>query len=156
VKRTELKRGTSTLTRSPMKRRGPSRASRTPPKVRPWNTSARVDTGPSEETRALVWARDGGVCRRCGKPGEQIHHRKPRGAGGTSDPATNEPQNLVLLDQACHEWIERNRRACYVLGWLVRRHLDPLEVPILVNVTTSLRLHHDGTTSTERRLEVDR
>lgn len=57
-------------------------------------------SGPTKATRALVWERDAGRCARCGLPITRewsLHHRVPRGAGGSRRPELNSPANLVLL-----------------------------------------------------------
>lgn len=91
-------------------------------------------TGPNLATRQLVIERDHGRCLRCGGPMESIHHRKPRGMGGTRDASINSPVNLVSLcghgTAGCHGWIESHRDAAYRDGWLVRRNEDPAEVLI--------------------------
>lgn len=48
---------------------------------------------PSSATRMLVVRRDGGRCRKCGKPGTELDH-----VDGNSD----EPVNLQLLCKDCH------------------------------------------------------
>lgn len=54
----------------------------------------------SHEVRSAVIARDGGVCRRCGKPGIDIDH-----IGGDSA----ELSNLQLLCKECHNAKTRSR-----------------------------------------------
>lgn len=85
------------------------------------------DTGPDRATVTLVVNRYAGCCLRCGKHGSQVHHRKPRGAGGTRDPKINSPENLVWLCLSCHEHIERHRKDAYRDGFLVARNADPAE-----------------------------
>jgi 5-methylcytosine-specific restriction enzyme A len=81
--------------------------------------------------RLVVWARDGGRCVRCGAKGEQVHHRIPRGMGGTRDRAVlASPANLVLVCGRDHRWVEANRAASLLGGWLVYRRADPTLVPI--------------------------
>ena len=102
-------------------------------------------TGPDLATRQLVVDRDMRRCVRCGEPGQQIHHRKPRGMGGTSDPAINSPANLVLLCLACHAYIESHRADAYESGWLVRRWQDPAEVTAWDLAGIEIEFHADGT-----------
>lgn len=70
----------------------------------------------------------------CGVPTWQIHHRKPRGMGGTRDPLVNSPSNLVLLcgsgTEGCHGWVESHRTEAREAGWLVSQHADPRYQPI--------------------------
>lgn len=85
--------------------------------------------------RAIVRARAENACERCGEfvttmgDGE-IHHRKPRGMGGTSDPAIHCPSNLVFVCRSCHRWIESNRTVALTMGWLVRQSEAPNEHPV--------------------------
>lgn len=84
-------------------------------------------TGPTTATRGRVLERDGFRCVRCGVSIEgrphNVHHRDPRGMGGTSDPAANSPANLITVcgsaTTGCHGWIEGNRAAAAELGFLV-------------------------------------
>ena len=92
----------------------------------------RRNTGPSLAVRELVRSRDGYACARCGMrdgehvlPRHQIHHRRPRGMGGTSRDDTNSPANLILLCAECHALIESYRVHAFAAGWLVRQGHDP-------------------------------
>jgi len=92
--------------------------------------------GPSKKVREKVIYRDRESCRRCGRwaDGGSIHHRRPRGMGGTSDPVVNLPANLVLLcgsgTTGCHGWVEANRVQAREDGWLVPMGVDPADVPV--------------------------
>lgn len=55
--------------------------------------------------------------------GPEVHHRMPRGMGGTTNPAIHDLDNLVLLCQGHHQWVESNRAMAYDLGLLVRRQV---------------------------------
>jgi 5-methylcytosine-specific restriction protein A len=92
-------------------------------------------------------ARDAGRCRRCGAIGHQIHHRRPRGMGGTSDPLINNPSNLVLLCQPCHAEVESAREQAYDSGWLLRHaSLElPSEVPLVDLQGRTFFLTEEGT-----------
>jgi 5-methylcytosine-specific restriction endonuclease McrA len=88
-------------------------------------------TGPDAPTRADVIVRDGYACRRCrGGFRLSIHHRRPRGMGGTADPVTNDPDNLVLLCGDCHDWAESYREEALRTGWLLRQVDDPRLCPL--------------------------
>jgi 5-methylcytosine-specific restriction enzyme A len=88
-------------------------------------------TGPAVVVRQAVLGRDLWVCARCGMGRDlQIHHRKPRGMGGTKDPAINLPSNLIALCLRCHDWVERNRRDAFALGLLVGQADDPATIPV--------------------------
>lgn len=77
-----------------------------------------------------VQRRSGGLCERCGRAAEQIHHRKPRGMGGSGDPLIHDPANLLHLCAACHGWVEANRSLALGHGWLVYRASDPATSPL--------------------------
>ncbi|MFJ5532450.1 HNH endonuclease [Streptomyces sp. NPDC093261] len=96
-------------------------------------------SGPTAKVRELVWQRAEGRCERCFLPitggDHSIHHRRPRGMGGSSDPATNSPANLLLLCGSgvtgCHGWVETHRELAYQTGLLVHRWQDPRDVPLI-------------------------
>lgn len=97
-------------------------------------SKSRRKTGPSEATQRIVWERADFGCERCGayapNHGGQIHHRRPRGAGGTRRPTTNEPINLVLLCADCHRHVESHRAEAKAAGWLVAQWEAPETVPL--------------------------
>lgn len=102
---------------------------------------------------ALIAERDSGHCARCGLAApasrRQIHHRKPRGAGGRREAgrftkgnvpnaSLDFPENLVLLcgsistdPESCHYQVEHHRNMAQYEGWLVHEWEDPKEKPIL-------------------------
>jgi 5-methylcytosine-specific restriction protein A len=88
--------------------------------------------------RHLVRGRDKHACARCGTacpPGTgSLHHRRPRGAGGSRSPLTNDPANLVLLcgtgTTGCHGLLESHRTTAYAAGWLLRQWQNPLTEPV--------------------------
>jgi 5-methylcytosine-specific restriction protein A len=106
------------------------------------------DTGPDFWTRRAVQGRFGGRCARCGGPGVTVHHRKPRGMGGTRDPAINYPSNLLWLcgngTTGCHGWIEHNRASARRSGWLVPYGRDPTQVPVRLWDRRLVLLDNDG------------
>lgn len=88
-------------------------------------------------TSAIVKGRAGGRCERCGTAHSQfwsVHHRKPRGMGGSRDPELTQPSNLLLLcgsgTQGCHGWVESNRAEAYAVGLLIRGRVSPILVPV--------------------------
>lgn len=101
--------------------------------LKPGGHRTRSGTGPAIRTRQLVTARAQLQCERCGKSvkwsGHHVHHRKPRGSGGSSDPEINLASNLLVACPDCHEWIENHRTESYQQGWLVRREHDPAKTP---------------------------
>jgi len=94
-----------------------------------------MSSGIPNAIRQAVIDRDGRLCRRCGRPGGSIHHRIPRGMGGSRDPKINSPANLVFVcghgTAGCHGWIEAHRTESYMSGWLVHRYEDPETVPLI-------------------------
>lgn len=96
---------------------------------------SRRKTGPDKATVDLVRQRDRDQCRRCHGNGEQIHHRRPRGMGGTRDPLINATSNLVLLCSACHLHVETHRTEAFNDGWLVSQHSSrlPSAIPLVVH-----------------------
>jgi 5-methylcytosine-specific restriction endonuclease McrA len=86
--------------------------------------------------RSRVQARAGMCCEICGVglmwSGGQIHHRQPRGMGGSREPARHQPQNLLFVCTRCHGEIESNRAHAQECGWLVPQVLNPAEVAVLI------------------------
>lgn len=102
-------------------------------------------TGPDARIRQLVMERDGFQCVKCGnvvsgEPGVgfSVHHRAPRGMGGSKHPSINMPSNLLLLcgsgTTGCHHEIESNRAAARDDGFLLWRSQNPAEVPVTVAI----------------------
>lgn len=94
--------------------------------------------------------RAGYRCERCGtdsSPYWSIHHRKPRGMGGTKNPQIHALSNLLYLcgsgTTGCHGWIESNRFDAYDDGLLVSYSHNPSEVPCRLRYGL-VRLLDDG------------
>lgn len=86
-----------------------------------------------EKTRLSIKVRAGGWCEFCALPlrtGAQVHHRKPRRAGGSSGDDVGRASNGVWVHRHCHQSIESHRQKSYETGWLVRSGFDPRVVPI--------------------------
>lgn len=85
-----------------------------------------------EKARRAVLERDEHQCVRCTHPhGLQVHHRRPRGAGGTSRPEIAYGMaNLVTLCLHCHEETESRRENARRFGYLVPSTHLPASVPI--------------------------
>lgn len=93
-------------------------------------------TGFSSQVRAVIIVRADRWCERCGgERGFEIHHRRPRGMGGTRRPETNQPSAGLLLCGKCHRRIESHRLEALEHGWLVPQHRDPRDVPVLYRGT---------------------
>lgn len=86
----------------------------------------------SPKTIAIVTERAGEVCERCrAAPIEQIHHRRPRGSGGSRKPSTAGAANAAALCFPCHNWVEReDRTEAGRLGWIVPQAWEPADVPV--------------------------
>lgn len=101
----------------------------------------------TEKTKGLIRDRSKGRCELCGLPAVwpmQIHHRKPRGMGGTKNPASRSPANALYLHFRCHDRIERNRDEALGYGWLVRQSGESEQEPVLLHYGWVL-LNSDGT-----------
>lgn len=97
-------------------------------------------TAVSAKTREAVLDRDGFRCVSCGGHltgpyGYSLHHRCPKGMGGTKRPESNSPANLLTLCGSgvtgCHGFVESNRELAYDWGYLVHRIDNPADVPVL-------------------------
>ena len=106
-------------------------------------------TGFSADVRALIIDRSRGRCEiRWACDGDvvtQIHHRRPRGMGGSKRPSTNLASNGLGACTDCHAFIESNRALALECGWLIPQAEDrPETVPVMINRRRSL-LEDDGT-----------
>lgn len=100
--------------------------------------------GFSVQIRQLIVQREGGRCALyLSHAGEQIHHRRPRGRGGSQRAETNGAANGILVCPWCHDWIEHNRGYAMKLGLLVPSYRRPADVPILYRGEW-MRLSDDG------------
>lgn len=76
------------------------------------------------------------------------HHRQPRGMGGSALAVQHELANLLLVCgdgvAGCHGWIEAYRDEAYDRGLLVRRGLDPAQVPVTLAGGRQVLLDPDG------------
>ena len=50
-----------------------------------------------------------------------VHHKKPRGMGGTSDPSIHDLSNLAVLCDVAHYTVHANPAQAYEVGLLIRR-----------------------------------
>lgn len=76
----------------------------------------------TEKTRDLIRQRADNRCEVCGTrmlTYGQIHHRRPRGMGGTRRKDASSPSNGLYVHPDCHARIESNRKRAAYLGWLV-------------------------------------
>lgn len=131
------------LKRTPMKR---IRAKNQPTRKR------QRDTGFPPAVKALIHERSGRRCevrQAChGDTAVQIHHRRPRGAGGSSLAWVNQAANGLDVCSPCHTFIESAREYSEAHGWLVsmNKKLRPNEVPVLLTHSPDpVLLSDDGT-----------
>jgi len=92
--------------------------------------------------RDEVRLRANGHCERCERSianyPASIHHRRPRGMGGSIPDGIDSSENCVLLcgsgTTGCHGWVEHNRAVATDQGWLVPRRdpRDPADVPVYI------------------------
>jgi len=93
--------------------------------------------------RLVFYIRDEESCVRCGQGlrwedrghGWSMHHRRPRGMGGSKDPALALPSNALTLCESgttgCHGWVETHRDEALEAGLLVSKWDDPGDIPVL-------------------------
>ena len=86
--------------------------------------------------RHAFFARERGRCFRCRRSlrfedraqSWSAHHRRPRGAGGTSNPAIGDISNCLILcgtgTTGCHGWVEQYRALAREYGYLVPQGID--------------------------------
>ena len=91
-------------------------------------------TGFPPKVRQQIVERSSGRCEvmasGCTFTAQEIHHRRPRGMGGTNRGNTNAAVNGLACCLACHRRIESDRDWAYGRGFLVRQNVDPATVPV--------------------------
>lgn len=108
------------------------------------------DTGFSTAVRGVVTERSGGVCELlipvvCTGMAQVMHHRRPRGIGGTRRVDTNQPSSALHICDACHRHLETSERGeARRNGWLVSQHASPVNVPVLYRGRVRLMLTDEG------------
>jgi hypothetical protein len=86
------------------------------------------NTGFPPKVRALICERANDLCEYCGvERGVEIHHRRPRGMGGTNQASTNEASNGLLLCSEHHRWAESHRTEALLAGVLLLQIQNPLK-----------------------------
>src|SRR5690606_5369106 len=81
------------------------------------------------ETRQAVLDANLGRCAGCDRPAVEVHHRRPRGMGGTSRVELGAACNGVGLCRNHHRWAETHRVEARRIGWLLDVGDDPAVVP---------------------------
>lgn len=89
-------------------------------------------TGFPPLVRTLIYERAAGRCERCDEWASdcEIHHRRPRGMGGSRREDTNTTSCGVLLCASCHRHVESYRAKAFDDGWLVRQSQSPKDIPV--------------------------
>ncbi|ADG96531.1 hypothetical protein Srot_0038 [Segniliparus rotundus DSM 44985] len=112
----------------------------------------------SKRARALVELRSEGRCEgefdprerskrpRCLRVAEEMHHRRTRGSGGTSDPASSQVSNALALCRNCHHWAGQCFRLAEALGICVYQAHRPDARPVLIRGEWRLLLDDGGLT----------
>lgn len=88
----------------------------------------------TDEVRDLIRKRSKDRCEMCGAIAlyHQVHHRRPRGMGGSKDPASGTAANGLWVHPSCHTKIESDREQAYAKGYLVHQGKDPAKVPVKI------------------------
>jgi len=88
----------------------------------------------TEKTRDLIRNRAKHGCEICGLTMHigQIHHRQPRGMGGTRKQSARSAANGLYVHSKCHLMIESERNRAYQMGWLVRSGYEPASTEVLL------------------------
>lgn len=103
-------------------------------------------TGFPKKVRDIIFERANDHCEVCGQDRpQQLHHRRPRGHGGTKRPETNYPSNGLAVSTHCHHTIvEANPELARDRGWKVPQYLNPADVPVLRHGSEWVLLRDDG------------
>ena len=89
----------------------------------------------TEKTRKQIKERAEGKCERCGgyiasDSHAHIHHRKPRGMGGTKQHGSRTTANGLFLHPSCHYYIENHRKESKEMGFILGQTEEPILVPV--------------------------
>lgn len=81
----------------------------------------------TEKTRNLIRKRADHRCEICGMRMAYgpIHHRQPRGMGGTRSLEKALCSNGVYIHNTCHLTVESDRSRAILMGWLVPMGYQP-------------------------------
>jgi 5-methylcytosine-specific restriction enzyme A len=94
----------------------------------------RRPTGFSPEVVELVTMRSGYNCEvmatGCTLMAEELHHRRPRGMGGSRRVDTNTAANALAICRRCHNRVESMRNWARDNGFVIPQHADPAVEPV--------------------------
>jgi hypothetical protein len=97
-----------------------------------------------DRVRRSILERDDGTCVRCHCEACDVHHRRLKKIGGTSDEEVKYGlANLVSLCRGCHEHVHAHPAESYDCGFMVHSWDDP-ELIKIVSVFGVLELCSDG------------
>lgn len=105
-----------------------------------------------DEVRFQVFYRANYRCEKCdGGPdtfGWSVHHRVPRGMGGSRNEQLHLPANLILLCGSgvtgCHGWVESNRDKARERGFLLTKVESAEEIPFIDDKNKAWKIFNDG------------
>lgn len=102
----------------------------------------------SRANREIIIWRSDGVCEICAHArATNMHHRRPRGMGGTTRNIHTPAWILHVCGSGttgCHGYIEGNRTLAYRNGWLLRANQIPATTPAWIRGTGFVILNDDG------------
>lgn len=112
-----------------------------------------------DEVRFTVFYRANYRCEKCGGLedmfGWSVHHRVPRGMGGSRNEQLHLPANLILLCGSgvtgCHGWVESYRDKARERGFLLTKVASAEEVPFIDDNGKAWKIFNDG-----EKWELDR
>lgn len=109
------------------------------PLARLHGKSIPMDSTRWAKTRILVLERDGYRCLRCLGDATDVHHRHPKGMGGTSDDDINYGMaNLMSMCRRDHDFVHRHPQESYMNGYLLKAGMNPEVVSVKVGRTRVL------------------
>lgn len=101
-------------------------------------------TGFTPKVRQVIVERSSGRCEvmaeGCTFTATAIHHRRPRGMGGSRRPDTNRASNGLATCDSCHRRVESLRDESRSRGWLVMQNQPPAGVPVVYRGQRTLLL----------------
>jgi len=99
----------------------------------------------SAQVVEVITIRSDGWCEICdSERATEIHHRRPRGMGGTQRDASSRASNGLHCCRTCHRFIESYRNVAIAMGWLVSSLSDPAGRSVVYR-GVRVRLSDDGT-----------
>lgn len=99
----------------------------------------------------VVLERDDYRCQICGRLCKDVHHVKPRGMGGSSDPTRESSLNKISVCRACHDKVEANDWDVKLIQSGPLYEGDPLTTELVVKGRDERIWHNE---KPERKAEV--